>query len=308
MKALGRPAAVMPTSRGDVEDLHWLDGRIVAVEDGLEAVVEIAQNWTDLRNLSRLFPGVSAQAYILAHVKHPLGPGVVVPLLAESNWSNRQIAEVAGVDEGTVRNVIKRTAEVSAVERPAQTLGADGKLRPARVVREVRAELIEPDHDVIVPAPESENQITSEPTAPSLFDSIINIIKLIEDLPDPEAIAAAVPTKRRTSTARKLRKVDTALGTIAWKLEALTQPTLEEEQAKREAEEAARPEKARLELEAANAALDLLLHDDGAARNVPILRAARRRVDQAEDQVLHLARMAEDKARFEARRAAGDQS
>lgn len=60
-------------------------------------------------------------------VKHPLGRGVVEPLLAESNWSNRQIAEIAGVSEITVR----RTATNDAVERPAETLGADGRLRPA---------------------------------------------------------------------------------------------------------------------------------------------------------------------------------
>ena len=34
-------------------------------------------NWTALRNLSRLHPGVAAQDYILTRVKHPLGRGVV---------------------------------------------------------------------------------------------------------------------------------------------------------------------------------------------------------------------------------------
>jgi hypothetical protein len=75
-----------------------------------------------------IIAGVSAQEYVLAHVQHPLGPGVVVPLLAESNWSNRQIAEVAGVNEDTVR---ERLRENPQLDRPAKTLGADGKLRPA---------------------------------------------------------------------------------------------------------------------------------------------------------------------------------
>jgi hypothetical protein len=307
MKALGRPAAVMPTSRGDVEDLHWLDAKVATLGDGIEAAKEIWLNWSDLRCVGRLHPGMTAGDF-LASVLGGLRLDVGELVKALPEMSTREIAKVAGVSNYTVAIEKQAVRNLTPDAEPARVVGADGKSYPGRVIRTVEAELIEPDHDVIVPAPESENQITSEPTAPSLFDSIINIIKLIEDLPDPEAIAAAVPTKRRTSTARKLRKVDTALGTIAWKLEALTQPTPEEEQAKREAEEAARPEKARLELEAAKAALDLLLHDDGAARNVPILRAARGRVDQAEDQVLHLARMAEDKARFEARRAAGDQS
>lgn len=121
--------------RGDLEDQRWLDGRILAIEDGIEAVTDIARNWTDLRNLSRLHPGVSAQDYILARVGHPLGRGVIVPLLAESNWSNRQIAAVAGVGTRTVDRIA--TAPFGAVPRPAETLGADGKLRPARVVRTV---------------------------------------------------------------------------------------------------------------------------------------------------------------------------
>ena len=116
-------------NKADNEDQRFLNQQIAAIEDGIEAVQDIARNWTDLRNLSRLHPGVSAQEYILSRVKHPLGREVIVPLLAESNWSNRQIAEIAGVSPDTV----DRTARNQAVDRPAETLGADGKLRPARV-------------------------------------------------------------------------------------------------------------------------------------------------------------------------------
>jgi hypothetical protein len=129
-----------PATAADVRDQRWLADRLNDIESGIEAVLDIARNWTEVRNLSRLHPGESAQAYILAHVKHPLGPGVVVPLLAESNWSQAQIAEIAGVSTATV----SRTVTNVTVERPDRTLGADGKLRPARVVREVSAQVLEP--------------------------------------------------------------------------------------------------------------------------------------------------------------------
>ena len=127
------------TGPGDLRDQRWLDERIAAIEDGIEAVLDIARNWSDGRDLARLHPGTSAQEYVLAHVKHPLGRGVVVPLLAESDWSQAQIARIAGVSTATV----SRTVADVTVDRPAETLGADGKYRPGRVVRSVVAEVIE---------------------------------------------------------------------------------------------------------------------------------------------------------------------
>lgn len=137
--AVSPAAGVAPTI--DDLDQRWLDDRIAAIEDGIEAVLDIAREWTGGRNLARLHPGTSAQDYVLAHVRHPLGRGVVLPLLAESDWSNRQIATIAGVSEPTVRRVA--TASFDAVDRPAETLGADGKYRPGRVVRTVVAEVID---------------------------------------------------------------------------------------------------------------------------------------------------------------------
>src|SRR5450759_3044071 len=66
------------TGVDDVGDQAWLDARITDVESGIEAVLDIARNWTQDRSLSRLHPGVSAQEYILSNVKHPLGRGVVL--------------------------------------------------------------------------------------------------------------------------------------------------------------------------------------------------------------------------------------
>lgn len=120
------------TGPGDLRDQHWLDGRIAAIEDGVDAVIDIARNWSDGRNLARLHPGVSAAAYITEHVG-VLGKSVVPVLLAESDWSNRQIAAVAGVDESTVRAQLR---DFPQLDRPAETLGADGKYRP-RVVQAV---------------------------------------------------------------------------------------------------------------------------------------------------------------------------
>lgn len=208
-------AVVVPLTPADVRDQHWLDERIDAIEDGIEAVLDIARNWADLRGLSRLHPGVSAQEYVLAHVQHPLGPGVVVPLLAESNWSNVQIAAVAGVSEGTVR----ATSQKYEVERPAKTLGADGKLRPARVIRTVTAEVIEPAPE---PAPEPEAEQEDVPIAapdPTTWRSLVSVMEAIEALDGADEMAAGVPERRKAATARRLRKLGTSLGRIAWTLE-----------------------------------------------------------------------------------------
>jgi hypothetical protein len=121
-------------SSGDAAavDQRWLDERIAAIEDGIEAVLDIARNWTAGRNLSRLHPGASAQDYILGRVKHPLGRGVVVPLLAESNWSHGQIAAIAGVTR-------QRVSQVASDLPPDRgpVLGADNKVYAPRVVQAV---------------------------------------------------------------------------------------------------------------------------------------------------------------------------
>jgi hypothetical protein len=132
------------TGPADLDDQRWLDDQIEAIEVGFEAVVNIARNWTDLRNLARLHPGVSPAEYVIAHVG-VLGKAVVPVLLAESNWSNRQIATVAGVDHETV-NRIARTGANAPDER--QTLGADSRVRtyaPRTVTAVVIDTPMEPD-------------------------------------------------------------------------------------------------------------------------------------------------------------------
>lgn len=132
--------AMAITGPADLRDQRWLDERIAAIEDGVEAVIDIARNWTDGRNLARLHPGVAAAAYVTDRVG-TLGKAIVPVLLAESNWSNVQIAAVAGVSPETVRT----TSQKLEVGRPAETLGADGRLRTATPARVPFRPVLAPD-------------------------------------------------------------------------------------------------------------------------------------------------------------------
>lgn len=200
-----REGAARMTGAGDLRDLRWLDERIEAINDGVEAVVDIARNWTDGRCLSRLFPGASAVEYVRSRVG-PLGKGIIQPLLEESNWSNRQIAAVAGVSHQTVGRELVQMDQLP--QRPAETLGADGKYRPARVIREVPAQVIEPEEDAPI-------------ARPDLWPDLERVMDAIEVLSECDAaqVATTVPDRRRLTTAKRLRKLGTYLGRIAWTLE-----------------------------------------------------------------------------------------
>lgn len=212
------------TGPADVRDQRWLDERIAAIEDGVEAVIDIARNWSDGRNLSRLHPGVAAAAYVTERVG-VLGKSIVPVLLAESNWSNRQIAAVAGVDEGTVRNV-KRTAESSAVAQPVRTLGADGKVRPAFRPR------LDPNPDpyyaertvtaVVIDRPSGP---PADPLAADHWRRLMDVIAAtrVMALTPSDELANAVPERRRAGTAKTLRHLGTFLGSIALALEGMAE-------------------------------------------------------------------------------------
>lgn len=193
----------LATGPADLRDQQWLDGRIAAARDGIEAVIEIALNWTDGRGVGRLHPGVAPADYVREHIGI-VGRAAIVPLLTESNWSNRQIAAIAGVSEGTVRT----TAQEYAVERPDETLGRDGKLRPRPVV----VPTAEP-----VETPEEE----ASPIDDALWDALLAAIDALAGLSghDANEVAATVPERRRAATAKRLRKLGSYLGRIAWTLE-----------------------------------------------------------------------------------------
>ena len=124
-----RKAIIVITGDPD-EDEAWLEGRIGEVKTGVQAVLEIAWNWYEGRCLGRLHPDVQAWRYILDRVG-PLGKSTVVPLLVNSNWSERQIAAVAAISPSTVH----RQARNLPSERPPATIGRDGKLRRVPVPR-----------------------------------------------------------------------------------------------------------------------------------------------------------------------------
>lgn len=233
--------AVAITGPADLRDQRWLDERIEDIESGVEAVIDIARNWSDGRNLARLHPGVAAAAYVTERVG-TLGKSIVPILLAESNWSNRQIAAVAGVGKDTVnRAATGANAPVrppsehldnpatwqksGAYDRPAATLGADGRLRTATPARVPFRPVLAPDvsyaprtvSGVVIDKPIEEEP----PIDDAAWRGLVAVMDAIEALSDRDAssFAATVPDRRRAATAKKLRKLGTFLGRIAWTLE-----------------------------------------------------------------------------------------
>lgn len=201
------------TGPADLRDQRWLDERVEAARNGIESVIDIALNWTEGRQVGRLHPGVAPADYVRERVGL-VGREAIVPLLTESNWSNRQIAAVTGVPEQTVRRELRRNG---AVERPTRTLGADGKERPAFRPR------LDPI-PYITATPPAEPLAAEEPIEtpdPEVWTALAGVMDAIEALSDSDAafVAATVPNRRRAATAKRLRKLGTYLGRIAWTLE-----------------------------------------------------------------------------------------
>lgn len=136
------------TGPGDVRDQHWLDGRIAAIEDGVQAVIDIARNWTEGRSLSRLHPGVSWDEYIREHAPSArLGRDDINRLLLETQMSHVQIAAITGVS----RQAVDQRASNLQVDEPRVSIGADNRVRTyePRVVQAVVIDvpIDEPDLD-----------------------------------------------------------------------------------------------------------------------------------------------------------------
>lgn len=210
---------LVATGPADIRDQRWLDERIAAIDDGVQAVLDIAYNWTDGRHLARLHPGVSAAEYVTSRVG-TLGRSVVPVLLAESDWSNRQIAEVAGISHQTVGRMA--TGPDGPVERGPETLGADGKLRRVRVVREVVAQVIEEEEASAEEADGGEMPIETQVARVAWRDieALMDFIARVAAI-DTADVAATVPERRRAATARRLRTLGTDLGRIALFLERM---------------------------------------------------------------------------------------
>jgi hypothetical protein len=208
-------AMAVVRSKADLDDAHWLDRQVATLGDGIEAARDIWANWTDLRNVGRLHPGQSCGDFIASQLG---GVRLDLPRLiaALPDMSNRQLAAVAGVNERTVRR--ERGAANAAPEPDAEivrVIGADGKSYPGRVVGITTAEVIE-------------EATIDERTYPAYWADVQRITDLIEALEtnaDAPTVAATVPSRRRAATARRLRKLGTYLGGIAWSLERNGDPS-----------------------------------------------------------------------------------
>lgn len=204
------------TGRGDLDDVRWLAAQVATLGDGIEAARAIWENWSDLRNVGRLHPGMSPGEYI-ASLGLRLTAAEAFVALPEATDSER--ARVAGVDRTTALRARQGVQNAQPDEPLARVIGADGKSYPGRVVREVTAEVIEPEGGLI----EEEGR-----TEPAYWADLTRIAELIEALfanTDAPTVAATVPSRRRAATARRLRKLGTYLGGIAWSLERNGDPS-----------------------------------------------------------------------------------
>ena len=206
-------SALVLTGPADLRDQRWLDERVAAIEDGIEAVLDIARNWTEGRNVARFHPGVSAAEYVTSRVG-TLGKSVVPVLLAESNWSNRQIAAVAGVSPQTVTNTVRELSTNGQLPaRSAETLGADGKLRPARKPQVTREPVMEE-----APEEEGDQGWESSTEWKQLRHFMEQGIAFLSARP-ADSFASSTPPGSRDQVARRLRKIGFLCGEIALLLE-----------------------------------------------------------------------------------------
>jgi hypothetical protein len=232
------------TGKADLDDQRWLAAEVATLGDGIEAARAIWANWSDLRNVGRLHPGESAGDFIASQLG---GLRLDLPRLiaALPEMSNRQVAAVAGVNEITVRrqrgatNVApdpdeqERDAEATLAgehlrlafaasdRHVARVIGADGKSYPGHVIREVRAEVIEPT----TPAPEPEQPEERAPieTGTHFWPQLLAVRDAIRGLSSisPDVLAAGVPARRRQQFAKDLRRHGLVLGAVAARLEGM---------------------------------------------------------------------------------------
>lgn len=117
--------------------------------------------------------------------------------LRQAGMSTPAIATTLGISNAQAW----RDATSPNVEVPDRVIGLDGHSRPSTRGVEPRA----------------------TPLVPALWPELTCVLEDIEQLliTDAPAIAAAVPDRRKASTARRLRTLGTGLGRIAWTLEGM---------------------------------------------------------------------------------------
>lgn len=140
-----------------------------------------------------------AQARELAPVLKEHGPEVAAAVMAEASANGKPTAQTVRAAAAPFRPRLDPTPDPFIADR-------------ARVVRTVTAEIIE--------------EAPNEPDA-HLWDALTSVMDAIEALSESDApsIAATVPDRRRAATAKKLRKLGTFLGRIAWTLEGSEEPS-----------------------------------------------------------------------------------
>lgn len=184
----------MITGPSDLRDQAWLDEQVAKLGDGIEAARNIWTNWMEGRCVGRLHPGMNPGEYIAS-----LGLRLTLAeaMAALPDGSTRQIAAVAGVDQSTV---VRNRGDADA-SPDARVVGADGKSYPARVVREVKAEVLEeeePPNEIPEPSTEDINEMYVE----ALSRYIAGVVRVIPT-------TAIVPTliRRRFTLERELQLV-----------------------------------------------------------------------------------------------------
>lgn len=201
--------AAVITSKADLNDQRWLDERVGALRDGIEAARDIWLNWTEIRNVSRLAGGQSYGDFIASRLGFRLAVEDAIKALPGA--SPGEIAKVAGVHRTTVmRQQEKGVQSHTLPDQPTTVLGADGKSYPARVVRTVEAEVIEPDE-------ESASASDIEADLRRLLQAIEAIDRFAQAY-GPVLTVAAMSDPTRRAVGARVRRAHSFLGRLSVEL------------------------------------------------------------------------------------------
>jgi hypothetical protein len=190
----------MITGPADLRDQEWLEAKVALLDSGVEAAKEIWTNWAEGRCVGRLYPDLSCGDFLAQRLGGlRLDVGELVKALPE--MSTREIAKVAGVDHSTV--VRQRAGAFAPPDaEPTRVVGADGKSYPGRVVREVVAEVIEPDETPVVTFP---------------IGQVLSLESLIDS--SPARVAAEIYKSRVSSTRASLKRIHAWMGAVITELD-----------------------------------------------------------------------------------------
>lgn len=114
--------ALVPTTKADLADKHWLDAKVSTLKDGIEAARDIYANWDTGRNVSRLVDTKDYGKYIAEQLGHALT--LAEAIKAMPGASTRAVAAVAGVSNATVS---RAKSSVTSVTVAAPVKGRDGR-------------------------------------------------------------------------------------------------------------------------------------------------------------------------------------